>query len=340
MRSRESSTRWRLVLPMLALAAGACQREAPPAPPTAPDGPAPAAVVFGTRQDEGSLVVLEGARVAATIPVGEAPGALAIDAGGTVAYVATRNAVVGVDLVSQRTTSRLPFAAVSGLALSADGQSLYVIESAADRTTVTPVTLRDSRAGRAITVPRGLTSAAVLMRDGRRLFLGHHYYSGLIDVITLPGGRVRLAPQLEDGVSAMAISARGDVLYVVNGTTGSGRVSIIETASLRVVAEPETGSDPMAIAVDAQDRLYVADFRSASVTMLDGPSRRVTARIDVPEYPASLALTPDGARLYVADNGGGVTMIDTASRQATTVDIPPGSTRLAAAPAARRLSPP
>lgn len=85
------------------------------------------------------------------------------------------------------------------------------------------------------------------------------------------------------------------------------QISLVFTAALAVWlgaarTEAEGFSAPAALVVsgDAQ-RLYVAESNANSIAVVDVASKAVSRRIALPEPPSGVALSPDGATLYVTN---------------------------------------
>ena len=125
-------------------------------------------------------------------------------------------------------------------------------------------------------------------------------------------------------------------VYVAN--TGSGNVTVIDGATNRVVLMPlqldpagvdvvptsnfvldaiPVELDPAGVAVHPETRrVYVANRRSASVSVIDGTANRVIARIPVELDPAGVAVHPETRRVYVANRrSGSVSVIDAATNR-------------------------
>ncbi|HEY6347720.1 MAG TPA: YncE family protein [Bryobacteraceae bacterium] len=68
----------------------------------------------------------------------------------------------------------------------------------------------------------------------------------------------------------------------------------------------------------AQGRAYVANFGSDNVSVIDTSNNTVIATVMVGTQPQGIAVTPDGASVYVANCGGDVWVIDTASNKVAT----------------------
>ena len=102
--------------------------------------------------------------------------------------------------------------------------------------------------------------------------------------------------------SAMAITANGGTLLVVNPDSGS--LTLVDTASRSVVVELPVGVDPRTVAVDdAGQRAYVANRGSDSISVVDLAARSVVTEVAVGGRPYGVVVSPAGDRLYVAEQG-------------------------------------
>src|SRR2546430_15183914 len=90
--------------------------------------------------------------------------------------------------------------------------------------------------------------------------------------------------------------------YVPNERAGT--VSVIDTASARVVATVKTGGKPRGIAATPDGRrLYVSDQPSGSLVVVDLATREVAERIPVGKSPEGVEISRDGAWIAVAVGG-------------------------------------
>ena len=148
--------------------------------------------------------------------------------------------------------------------------------------------------------------------------------------ITL-GGRPRQGPEL------LAITPDGKSLYV---TLERGSVLVINTATNTVAATiPVPAAAAVAISPDGS-RAYVQTVLTGGVFVIDTASNTVIAHVPVPSnFSAGIAVTPDGAKVYVA---GGVRhpdifVIDTNSNTiVATISYPGGPQGIAFSPDGRK----
>jgi YVTN family beta-propeller protein len=96
---------------------------------------------------------------------------------------------------------------------------------------------------------------------------------------------------------------------------GSNTVSMLDTATRKVVTTVRVGAGPGGVAVaPGGARVYVSNYNGASVSVVDTAANVVTATIPVGANPNDMAVLPGGSKVYVANAGGNsVSVIDAAS---------------------------
>jgi YVTN family beta-propeller protein len=125
------------------------------------------------------------------------------------------------------------------------------------------------------------------------------------------------------GPIRVAISRDGTRAYVTNAESDS--ISVIDTGSNNVIATLPVGDNPSYLAVTPDGGSLSVMTGNGTVQVVDTTSQTVTATIPVGST-GDIAITPDGARAYVA--AGLVHVIDTATNtvrhsfEATTEPIP------------------
>ncbi len=115
---------------------------------------------------------------------------------------------------------------------------------------------------------------------------------------------------------------RNGTVYVAN--SGGSTLSVIDTATARVVGSVTVGSGPGEVAVDAAaGRAYVGNFDDGTVSVVDTVARSMIATL----APGGLgvAVDPGLARLY-ATNRALLTVFDTATRQQVAAVLAPSGT--------------
>ncbi|MFF0311836.1 beta-propeller fold lactonase family protein [Streptosporangium sp. NPDC004379] len=99
-------------------------------------------------------------------------------------------------------------------------------------------------------------------------------------------------------------------LYVTE--SASDRVSVIDTATDRIIATIPVGRTPIRAAVGPDgSRLYVTDNGDDTVSVIDTATDAVVSVLPVGEAPFTAVISPDGTRAYVANLGSStVSVID------------------------------
>jgi YVTN family beta-propeller protein len=122
----------------------------------------------------------------------------------------------------------------------------------------------------------------------------------------------------------IAVSPDGTRAYVCNQSSHS--VSVIDTATNRVLTNISVGTGPYGIAVSPDGtHAYVSNSSSHTVSLIDTETNRVLTNIPVGNHPTGVAVSPDGTRTYVSNYvSGTVSVIDTATDRVLT-NIPVGN---------------
>ncbi|MGQ9677766.1 MAG: YncE family protein [bacterium] len=112
--------------------------------------------------------------------------------------------------------------------------------------------------------------------------------------------------------------------YTSEGTSGTFTVAGTGGIPDTVVATVTVGSKPRALLWDSlHNKIFVANYNSASVSVIDGASNQVTDNISVGANPYDLCLNTINGRIYVGNYGAGtVSVIDGATNQVlTTINV-------------------
>jgi YVTN family beta-propeller protein len=195
----------------------------------------------------------------------------------------------------------------TGLAVSADGHTLYVADQLADA--VSEVDLYGSHP--TTTVPVGHNPYAVrLSADGRRVFVANQG-ANTVSVLDAGTGAVAATTTVGTHPDAFTTDRRGR-LYVSNGDSDTVSVldpagtSLLDTIGLAPYPGAPVGSNPEGLTVSPDGRtLYVANAGDNDVAVVDlaRPGHaRVAGLIPTAWYPTGVALA--GHALYVTNAKG------------------------------------
>ena len=279
----------------------------------------PFAYVLGQRDDPGggnsgqstvSVINTATNTIVQTIPVGVSclcvnPDSAVISRDGRRVYVANEvaNTVSVIDTATNTVAATINVGAwLSSIALSPDGETLYVVAQPAQ---VALYVFSTATYALEATVPLvGITQArgVAVTPDGTRLYVSIYTSSGAVKVIdtaslgiiaTVPVGMVPL------GVD---ITPDGSLVYVAN--LNSNTVSAISTATNTVVATVPVGNHPYSARVSPDgSRVYVANANGSTVSVINTQTNTVVGNpIAVQNNPRTLEFTPDGTRAYVAND--------------------------------------
>ena len=201
-------------------------------------------------------------------------------------------------LVSFSRTISLPSASdPCGLALSANGAKAYVCLSV--KNALAEINLHDGAMTRQLSV--GIAPWAVaLSPDGRTAYVSDW------------GGRFPLSGDLT------ATSAGTPVVVDPRGVASSGAVSFVDLTTGLESAQVPTGLHPADLVVSHDGKsLYIANVNSDTVTVIDTKTHSVRETISIRPDPTlpfgsesdGLALSPDGATLFVVNAGNNATAV-------------------------------
>ncbi len=209
----------------------------------------------------------------------------------------------------------------NGVAWSPDGATLYL--SGGGLPQIHVFTKQESgrfAAGSAIAIPdlfhepkkgRGQSylSGLAISGDGSVLYAGN-LATDTVYAISLPSGEIKTQRRLDYNAHpyCLRLSPDGQSLYVTQGALAS--VAVLNTSDLSSIKTLDTDRHPNDALLAPDGRLFVSCSNSDCVDVIDPASGLLRERIRMtltPRAPAgaspqALALSPDGAVLYVANS--------------------------------------
>lgn len=255
-------------------------------------GGSPTAVVQGLGSNLLAIMDVTSNQIVASLPLGSRPYWLAIHPRGTFLYVADETRRISIFSPLQQNTylTSLGFgdALVSDLTFSPQGDKLYVALKA------------------------GLPQVAVI----------ETYTNTLIGSIPVP--RMKNGDPGQPGGIAATLAGK---LAVTLGTTTSGELVVVDGNSKRLEGSVPVGSLPLGVAATPDgSRAVVANYGSATVSVVDLLTPSLLATIRVGVQPTKVAMRPDGRVAFVTNNGSGtISVIDVLAAQAIgTVNVGQG----------------
>ncbi len=301
----------------------ACSETPAPTPVVAPS----TTTMILSHAEAGTLSVLDTALrdVVGTITLGARIGQIVLSADAERAFVSVPDAIAIVNVSARRVIRTLSMPGEHSGLIQA-GEVLYVIQNTQNRGTISALDLNTG----AVTGTRTIDDLAgepAIAADGRQIFVPHSFYTGKVTALDAPGLRVRKVMNFEDGVSRLDFGPDGRHLYVPNGSTGSGRVTVVDPSTHRNVHDIDLPEEPTDVAIHPDGiRAYVPLFRAHSIGVIDLVNRTLVRTVPVRDYPSFLALSADGTALFVLHNGwDAISAIDTLTLAVEAIPI--GSSR-------------
>ncbi|NUW31458.1 YncE family protein [Nonomuraea sp. SMC257] len=325
---------------------------APPPAPRPPKFPTLAYVAESCSDpySDGAVARLDtsAGTVAGYIPTGGCPGAIALDPGGAVAYVARvgrkdPDAILVMSTVANRVFDVIEVDhAPGGVAVSPDGAQVYTTIHNDDdlsrrSTKVVVIDTHDDSISATLPIA-GNPGAVAVDHGGRRALVGvtrdaKGTYDNLTVIDTRTEQITRTVP-LPSSPRAIAVHPSRHRAYVTGTASEKGQVFVINTATGGLLASIPVSEDlPQGLAASGDGtRLYVGTLNDAegAITVINTVTDAVTGTIPIPGHrlPAAVALSPDGGTAYVTTTTGrqdAVVAVDTAAGAVTaTIDIADG----------------
>jgi YVTN family beta-propeller protein len=333
--------------PAAAAPAAAASAAAPAASP-------PAWTAYVTNYLDGDLTAINTSTdQAASNPINlnnSLPGAVAITPNGETAYVASAviaAAVQPVDLTTNPPTPGNPIsigASVVDIAITPDGQTVYAVTN---DDTVVPIDTATNVAGAPIQFPDPVQSIAIAP-NGQEAFVTESVSTGFgtANLFVVPILLYNEQPQTPIAIdvsfsanpSALAFAPTGRTLYVSfsdgNNTPYSSLAAVhLDTGAINIITLYDLFQQAGPIVITPNgDTAYVSDNSGASgsnvvqVVNLTTDPPSIEGGIEVDEKPYSMAMTPDGSRVFVASyHNNAVQVIDTSTNTLESgVAIPTG----------------
>ncbi len=235
-----------------------------------------------------------------------------------------------IDTVKDAVRTTIPIGeSPINLAVTPDGAKIYVASYRSDQVYVIDA------ASNAIAAKFGLGFGAgyylrrqmAVSPDGRKIY-ELNQYPGNVSVVDVASNTAPTTIKVGDAVD-LALTSDGAKLFVVNQLGNS--VSVIDASSNTVTATIPVDDWPYHALISPDDStLFVAHFGADRlVSMIDTRTNAIVAKIEVggwfcsPCVPESMAITPDGRKLYITvPESRSVSVIDIAKRrEATTIKI-------------------
>ncbi|MCB1024248.1 MAG: beta-propeller fold lactonase family protein [Acidobacteria bacterium] len=265
-------------------------------------------------KEEATLVMVDGEtlEIIAKIPTGDFPHEVAVSADGKTAYVANygnqtpNNSLSIIDLVGKTELKRIDLGALwrpHGI-VEANGKIYFTSEMSR---TVARFDPEKGAVDWVIGTGQSATHMLVFTPDKQKIYTAN-IASDTVSVIKPNGGaspqnikQIAVGKQPE----AIDVSPDGKELWV--GQNGDGKISIIDTATDKILEDITVGRVPIRLKFTPDGtKVLVSDASAGELVVVDAKTRKEIKRVTVGGTPVGIQLQPDGKRAFVA-----LTQLDT-----------------------------
>lgn len=251
---------------------------------------APGGTLIVLNKSDGTAFLLDlpSGRIAASVPVGEAPHEVAVSPDGRWAAISdygtarspghtvtildvARGAVV-------RTVDLAPHQRPHGLAWTPDGRRILVT-SEPDRAVI-PVDVASWTVGDAIPTGQETSHMVAVAPDGARAYVGN-IGGGSVSMLDLRQGRLLRVTQTAGGTEGLAVRPGGREVWAVNRTANS--ISVLDARSLDTLATLPCADFPIRVRFTPDGRrALVTAARSSELHVFDASARRAEGSVAFP----------------------------------------------------------
>ena len=205
------------------------------------------------------------------------------------------------DLKTGEFSTRIPIDAFpSGLALSRDGQSLFVTHLFTGLVTVIDLLTSTVRGTASTGADTNLSQFVVIAPDGTKAYL----------------------PQTRSNITNTALLFDTTVFPVVN-VLDMAKLQLLVPERITLDTADEPVNMPFAAALSPDGKtLYLANAGSDDVSVIDLSTNRKLAHLAVGANPRGIAITPDGSRIFVNNVLDGTLSVINAKTLTVTDTIP------------------
>jgi DNA-binding beta-propeller fold protein YncE len=245
-------------------------------------------IVLNKSDGTAFLLDLPSGRIAASVPVGEAPHEAAVSPDGRWAAISNYgtarspgHTLTIVDVARGavlRTVDLTPHQRPHGLAWTPDGRRVLVT-SETDRA-VLPVDAASWTVGEAIPTGQETSHMIAVAPDGARAYVGN-IGGGSVSMLDLRQDRLLRVTQTAGGTEGVAVRPGGREVWAVNRTANS--VSVLDARSLDTLATLPCADFPIRVRFTPDGRhALVTAARSSELHVFDAAARRVVASVAFP----------------------------------------------------------
>lgn len=256
--------------------------------------------------------------VVETIPLDCRANHLVTSPHGDRTYATTAKSVNVIDR-AQRVVASIPIEVdAKNTMVSPDGSRLYVMGYDGSTSIIDTVDYKVTN------VSRDSSTAEVVSPEDNYVYVAHNQGRNCWISAMADDGTTATVVPVDSYAGALALSPDGSRLYVASSKPvfkqkhGHGSISLIDTGTFTVIAVMAMQFCPDTITI-GQDgsQLYATHYNKNAISVIELASRSQTV-IKLDDAPLDIAVSPDGARMYVT-NLHTLSRIDTVTRHVESV---------------------
>lgn len=249
------------------------------------------------------------ARIAATIPVGRRPEAIAVDPAAHTVYTVNYEdgTVSAIDTTRRAISATIPVGhGPTGIALDPSSHTGCVTNNRDDTATLIDTTHGTVTA----TVKVGTNPWGVAIDPLTRTAYVANMWDYSVSVINLDTHTVNATIPVGKNPYGVTVDPPHHTAYVANSSDGT--VSAIDTNALTVQATIPVGADPRGVAIDSDHHTaFITNEAPGDVSTVNLDTRRINTTLHVGNSPFGVAVDPAAHTVYTANHDSAVTVIDT-----------------------------
>jgi YVTN family beta-propeller protein len=298
-----------LVVALIGFASGQTEAGQVPSPMGSPN--LPMLIITNKSGDTISFVDLRTLQVIGTASTGRGPHEVAVAPDGRLAFTANYEgpgdsiSVIDTDILKEiRRIPLDPYRRPHGLAMSRDGQMLYVTCEA--NQAAIEIEAGTGKIRRAFSTQQQITHMLALTPDGRKLYTAN-ILSGTLTAVNLETGEVISQIATGEGCEGIDITPDGKNLWATNREAGT--ISVLEVETDRVVDSLVCPGFPIRLKFTPDGKMaLVTCYLEGSVAFFEVAGRqevkRIRSGISSPlRRPIGMLVEPDGGRAFVSNSG-------------------------------------
>lgn len=213
---------------------------------------------------------------------------------------------------------------IHGLTLNRDASRLYFVQSPdGSLSYVRAMDTRTQTIVHSYSPETGGETLGGLSPNGDHAYVNSRYSNYIWEIDTKTHD-IKKGADLESGTPYMVVSSSGERLYACSTHGINGYLKAVDTSSQTVVLSLPINPWPFGLAINSSgSRVYLAhggnaesDSDPTAIDVIDTERWETVARILISGSTYSMAVSPNGTRLYVADiSASEILVIDTATNK-------------------------